>query len=108
YGPALDGGDVLVRVEAEAHQVAETADTPAAPHRADGVRGVLDDAQLVLLGNGVQALHVHRQAGKMHRHDGAGARGDRRLGLLQVDVARVEADIDEHWPRPDPHDDVGG
>ena len=60
-------------------EVAEAADAPAAPGRADGVRRVLDHPQPVACGDRVEALHVDRQAGKVHRHDRARARGDRRL-----------------------------
>src|SRR6202034_4472668 len=44
---ALDGGDVLVGMETEAHQVAEAADALARPRRTDRMRRVLDDAQPV-------------------------------------------------------------
>ena len=44
----------------------------------------------------------------MHRHERAGARRDRRLDLVEIDVARVEVDVDEHRARADAHDDVGG
>ena len=105
-GAALDGGHVLVGMEAEAHQVAEAADAPPAPGGTDGVCRVLDDAQPVPRGDVVQPLHVHRQPGEVHRQDGARARRDRRLGLPEVDVARVEPDVDEHRPCADTHDHV--
>ena len=72
------------------------------------MRRVLDDSQPVARRDGVQPLHVDRQAGEVHRHDGARARGDRRLYLSEIDIARVEPDVDEHRPRADAHDDVGG
>ena len=107
-GATFDGGDVLVGVKAENHQVPEAADAPPAPDGADRVRGVLDDAQPVLARDGVQPLHVHRQAGEMHRQDGAGARCDRRRHLVQIDVARVQSHVHEHRAGAHAHDDVGG
>ena len=44
--PSLDGGDVLVRVEAEADEVAEAADRALAEATADGMRRILDDPRL--------------------------------------------------------------
>jgi len=43
----------------------------------------------------------------MHRQDGARARGDCRLHLIQVDVARVQANIYEYGPRTGPDNHVG-
>ncbi len=96
---AFDGGDVLVGLEAEADQVAKGADALAAPARVDCLRGILDHAQPVLAGNGVQAVHVHRQARQVHRHDGARARRDRGLDGIQVEIARARVNVDEHRPR---------
>ncbi|MNN33371.1 hypothetical protein D3C81_1471300 [compost metagenome] len=59
---ALDGGDVLVGLEAEADQVAEGADALALPARVDRLRGVFDHAQVVFACNGVEPVHVDRQA----------------------------------------------
>ena len=70
----------------------------AAPGGADRLRGVLDDAQPVPPGDRVEPVHVDGQPGKVHRHDRARARRDGRLHLVEVDVAGVEADIDEHRP----------
>src|SRR5207247_4709112 len=55
---ALDRGDVLVRMETEDADVAKAADRLATPARADGERGVLDDAQLAFSGQRVERVHV--------------------------------------------------
>ncbi|MNL05185.1 hypothetical protein D3C87_1257680 [compost metagenome] len=93
---AFDGGDVLVRLEAEAGQVAKGADALAAPAGIDGLGGILDHAQLVLAGDGVEPVHVHGQAGQVDRHDGPRARRDGGLHGVQVEVAGARVDIDEH------------
>ena len=100
--------DVLVRLEAERHQVTQGTDLLAVPFRTQGLGRVFDDAQVVFLGDGVQAVHVHRQAGQVNRDDRLGARGDGRLDLVQVDIAGHRVDIGEHRGRADFDDHVGG
>jgi len=103
---ALDGRHVLVGMEAEAHQVAKAADAPPAPRRPDGVRCILDDPQPVARCQLIETLHIDRQPGEVHRQDRTRARGDRRLRLLQIHVARIEVDVDEYGPGTYTHDDV--
>ena len=67
---------------------------------------ILDHAQAMLSRDRVQAVHVHRQPGEMHRHDRPGAGSDGRLGRVEVDVARVGLYIDEHRTGADTHDHV--
>ncbi len=105
---AFDRRDVLVGLEAEADQVAETADAPAAPARVDRLRGVLDHAQAVLLGDRVETVHVDRQAGQIDRQDCAGAGRDRGLDRVEIEVAGARIDVDEDRARPDRDDHVGG
>src|SRR5581483_9731486 len=89
----LYGVHVLVGMEAEADEIAEAADTLAAPGRADRLGGILDDPQPVAAGNRIQPIHVHRQTGKVDRHDRARARRYGGLHLVEIDVTGVEADI---------------
>ena len=71
-GAALAGGEVLVGVEAEGDEISRrSADRSALPGGAERLRGVLDDAQLVPAGDGVEAVAVDRQAGEIDRDDGA-------------------------------------
>src|SRR5262249_26531720 len=104
----LDGGDVLVGVEAEGDEVAGGADGPAAPGAAEGLGGVLDDAEAVLLGDGVEAVAGPGQAGEVGQDDGAGGGRDGGLDAAEVEVARHGVDVDEHGPGADLEDDVGG
>ncbi len=77
---ALGGGDVLVGMEAEGHQVAERADAPCRASVAPKACAASSITRRPwLLGDRVEAVAVHRQAGEVHRHDGAGARRDRGL-----------------------------
>ena len=46
-----------------------------------GLAGVLDDRKLVLSGDRQDRVHVGHVAPQMHRHDGRGPVGDRRLDL---------------------------
>ncbi len=102
----LDGGHVLVGVEAEADQVAEAADTAPVPRRPDGVRGVLDDAQLVTVRNRIEAIHVDRESPEMHWHDCPRTRSDGGLDLVEVDVARIEFHVHKYRMRANAANDV--
>ncbi len=86
--PALDRGDVLGHVERERGEVAERADPPPLPLGPDRVRRVLDHVQPVAIAQLGQPVHVDRPAGQVHGHDRPGARGDRGLGGIEVDVCR--------------------
>ena len=60
--------------------------------------------RLVLAGDGVEPVAVHRQAGEVDRDDGAGLGRDGGLDAVEVDVARDRVDVDEHRPRADCED----
>src|SRR6202000_1435185 len=72
----LDGGHVLVGVEAEADQVAEAADAAPLPGRPDRVVGVFDDAHPMAIRNRIEAIHVDRESAEMHWHDRPSTRSD--------------------------------
>src|SRR5207249_10188134 len=65
--------------EAQADGVAEFADREAVASRADSLRAVLDHQEIVSSGEARDGRHVWGQAVKVHRHNGAGTRGNRRL-----------------------------
>jgi len=100
-------GDVFGRVEAEAAQISDGADLDhaAAFHqarRADGVRCVFDDLQIVTASDRTDSIHVAGLTGEMHRHQrtdvGMLAAGQRRFDFGRVDVEGVGVDIDEDRP----------
>ncbi len=73
---ALGGGEIFGRVETEAGEIADGADFrhPAAVHVArgtGGVRGILDDFQIVVARDVENAIHVASVAGEVHRQDRA-------------------------------------
>ena len=63
---------------------------------AEGMGGVIDDLEVVVVGNALDGLDVAGVAVAMHRQDGGGARRDRGLDLLRVQVQRVRVDVHEH------------
>jgi nicotinamidase-related amidase len=62
---------VLGLLEAEAAQLGDGAQFLALVLGQVGLGGVFDDRQLVLLGDGVDLIHVTRHAVDVDRHDGA-------------------------------------
>ena len=105
---ALDGGDVFVGVKTKRHEIAKTADELVCPSRAEGLGCVLDDAQVVLLGDGVEAVAVNGQAGEIDGHDCPSRGRNGGFNTREVDVARQRIDVDEDRARADFEDDVAG
>lgn len=73
---ALSGGDVLDGVEGEAGEVRNGADRLAPMDGAEGVAGVLDEGEAVLICQGAKGREVGRVAGVVHGDDSAGPRCD--------------------------------
>jgi Fe-S-cluster containining protein len=106
---AFARGDGLVGVEAEHRHVAvQRADQPAAVRGRQRVGGVLDHLQAVAAGDGAHGVHVHGQAGVVHREDGLGARRDRGLDGGGVDVQRRRVDVHQPHVRAQVAHDLGG
>ena len=64
---------------------------------------------LCSLRDGVEPVHVDRQAGQVDRHDAPCVRGVIAcFQLVEIDVARDRIDVDEHRRRADFQDHVGG
>jgi hypothetical protein len=62
--------------------------------------GVLDDAQVASTRDLVDGVHVRGLTVKMHRQNGARARGDGILNLLRVEVVRRYERLNRQWARP--------
>ncbi len=105
---ALGRGDVLVRLEAERHEVTGCTDTFAIPAGTQGLGGVFDDTQVVLVGQCIQHRHIQGQAGQVDRDDRLGTWGDRCFYLGQVDVAGDRVDIGKYRRGAHFQNDVGG
>ena len=94
---ALTGRHGLVGVEAEHHRIAlQRANALPLPGRRQRMGSVFHHFQAVLLCNGVDGVHVHRQTGIVHRHQRLGPRGDGRFNGSGVDVERGRIDV--HQP----------
>ncbi len=100
------GGHVFIGVEGEDLNVAKTAEAAAFVGGADGVGAVFDDAQAVLGGEGVERVEVHRAAGEVDGHDGAGARGDSSGKFGDVEVVGAGLDVHEDGLGPGEDDGV--
>lgn len=103
---ALTGGDGLVILEREAATVAEGADELALIRRAAGLGTVLDDAQIMLLRDGHDGIHIARDAAHMDTDDALGCRGDLLFNVSRIDRQRfVDLGDDRgllwrrQWPR---------
>ena len=72
------------------------ADALAIPAGAQGLGGIFDDAQVVLVGQCVKHRHVQGQAGQVHRDDCLGTWRDRGFYLGQVEVAGNRVDVGKY------------
>ena len=73
HAPALAHRDVVRGVEARRREVAERADVPPVDGRADRVAAVLDEPQLVRVGERLDGVEVERVAERVRHHDRARA-----------------------------------
>jgi len=84
--------------------MADGAGAAAPILRADGLRGILDDVQIVPRGDTHDGVHVGHLAVEVDRHDGARAWGDGRLDEGRIDVVAGRVDIDKDRHRAEPVD----
>ena len=107
-GAAFHGVVGLGGVEREGADIACLEDAFSIHAHAEGMGGIVDDFEAVFIGNGLNTLGIAGGAIDMHGHDGGGARGDGRLYLVGVEVARDGVDIHEDGFDTIPPDGVGG
>ena len=105
---ALHGVVHLGGVEAQRGHVARVKYRFPIHLDAEGVRGVVDHLEPVLVGDLLNALHVAGLAVAVHRHDGSGLRSDGGLDLVRVHAAVRGVDVHEHGLYAVPPDRVGG
>ena len=105
--PALYRVVHLRGVEAEGGHVALVEDAAAVHLQPEGVGGVIDHFQSILVGNLLYSLGIARLAVAVHRHDGRGPGGDGRLDAVGVDAAVRRVDVHEHGLDAVPPDRVG-
>ncbi|MNQ22053.1 hypothetical protein D3C85_351870 [compost metagenome] len=87
--------DDVRAVEAGGADVRPGAGADPAQGGAKGVGGVLDDQKVVRLGDGGDAVPVGQVADQGRDHHGPGARRDRGLDPVDVDVEGVRLDVHE-------------
>ena len=102
--PALAGGDVLRRVEAEARRLRQPAQLAAAVGALGRVGGVLDHGDPEL----PDRIHVRRLAGQVDGHDRLRLLGHCRADQRRVDVEVALAHVDEDGRCAGVDDHVGG
>ena len=96
HDAALTRDHVLGHVETETPELAEESRLAAVVLGFDGVGAVFDDHEVVLLRERRERVHVAGATRKMHRHDGARARGDHFGHAGGVDVHGDGIDIGQH------------
>src|SRR5205807_2260608 len=71
HGPAFSGGDLLVRIEGKGATHSEAANLSSLICGADGLAGIFDDRQAVLLGDRADSAHIARPSENVHRQNRA-------------------------------------
>src|SRR5262249_59397199 len=79
----------------EAADIAQEAGMHTLVPGADCKRTILDDKQVVALGNGVNAVHVEREAEVVNDADRPRTRRDVSIDLVNRDVAGVRISVGE-------------
>ena len=100
--------EVLGGEEARGAEIADGHRGAAFPTGAHGLRGILDDAELVRGGEGLERVEVEGLAEEVHRHDRPGARRDLPGGVREVDVEVMRVDVDPDGRRAEAGDRAGG
>ena len=95
HGAALAHGDVVGRIEARRGEVAKGADGLAVPSRADGVAGVLDHPEIVLIRQFHHDVEVEGVAQGVRHEDRTGPRADGGAELVWVGFVGTELGVDE-------------
>jgi hypothetical protein len=106
HAATLAGGQVLGGVEREHGRIGEGAHRPAVHCGAQGVRGVLHEADAPRARQRAERREVGGVAAVVHRHDGAGPRRERALDGARVEAERVGLDVHQHRPGTHVLDDV--
>ena len=100
--------EILAREEAESSVGTDGADPAALVFRADGLTGVFDHDEPMLLRQGHDRVHVGRLTEEVDRYDRLGVRGYFGFDRAGIDIERDRVDVREHRGRADPHDGSDG
>lgn len=94
-----DHGTTLYRVidlggmEREGGHITSIEDTLAIDLHTEGMGGIIDNLQAILVGNLLDSFDVAGFAIDMDGHDGGGLGGDGGLNLVRIDIARLTFDV---------------
>ena len=92
-GAAFKGVEDLGGVKAQHREVAMVEHTAAVTLHAKGMGGVVNNLEVVVVGNLLNGINIARVTIAMHRHDGRGLRGDGGFDLGWVEVQRVRVHV---------------
>lgn len=95
-------------METQRGDVASVKDALAVHLHTEGMGGIVNHLQAVLVGDVLDSLGIAWLAINMHWHDGGGARGDGSFNLARVEIASGWVDVNEDWLATIPPDAVGG
>ena len=95
-------------MEAQRGNVACVEDALAVHLHTEGMGGIVNHLQAILVGNVLDRLGIAWLAIYMHWHDGGGARSDGSLNLVGVEVASGRVDVHENRLATVPPDTMGG
>ena len=73
-----------------------------------GMRGVIDDFQVVLVGNSLDTFHITGLPITMHRHDGCGMGCDGCFNLIRVNSTIGRVNVHKDWLATIPPNGMGG
>ncbi|MDT4842844.1 hypothetical protein FQZ97_767590 [compost metagenome] len=92
---ALESDEDLGCVKAQHRHVAVPQDAAALVLHAEGMRRVIDHAQVVGVGDRLDGLGVAGMAVAMHRHDRRRLRRDERLDARRIEIQGARVDVCE-------------
>ncbi len=92
---ALKRVEDLGGVETDDRQIAMLEHAAIFGLHTERVRGVVDDLEVVVIGDLLDGFYIAGMAIAVHRHDRGRLRRDSRFDLLRIEIERVRIDIHE-------------
>ena len=96
YGAAFSAGHRLDRMEAEAGHICQASHRLALIFRADGMRGILDQEQIVLLTDLPDLIQLHCLTGEIYRNDRFRPGCDQLADGRRIDIVGLRINICEN------------
>lgn len=93
---AFKGSEYLSGVKAQYRQVAMLQHAAAMALYAEGMGGIVNDLEVIVIGDNLDGLYIAGVAVAMHRQNGRGLRGDGGLDFGGIEIQRIRIDIDEY------------